>query len=64
MLNESIAISMPFAEDVDWIVGRLVSKNLGFNTSSINRLHVTVMTAFSGSDKPVGRPFTVKLRLF
>jgi hypothetical protein len=45
-------------------VGRIVGKNLGFNTSSINRWHVTVTTAFSESDKPVVRPFTVKLRPF
>jgi hypothetical protein len=45
-------------------VGLIAGKNLGFNTSSINRWHVTVMMAFSGSDKPVGRPFTLTLRPF
>jgi hypothetical protein len=45
---------------VGWIAG----KNLGFNTSSINRWHVPVMAAFSGFDNPTGRPFTIKLRHF
>ena len=54
-LDEPIAVSMPFAEDIDWVVelsGADCRQESRLQHLVDKPLTCAVMTAFSGSDKP------------